>query len=132
MRHQTQFFKYIIARNNKYIPSNLNSNRKGYKIDSEKPVLLKKLKLNFTLVNVIILLLLVIGSITLIWVGLLIWKDIIVWGKDFSVIFFGSRTGENISLGIGLQVIHYYLIGILLIFSATGLLLRKSWNNKKN
>ena len=79
----------------------------------------------------IILLLLVVGSITLIWTGHLIWKDITVWGKDFSVIFFGSRTGEDISLGIGLQVIHYYLIGILLLFLATGLFLRKNWNNKK-
>jgi hypothetical protein len=104
---------------------------KGLKIDSEKPVPLKGLKLNFTLINVIILLLLVIGSITLIWVGHLIWKDITVWKKDFSVIFFESRRGENISLGIGLQVIHYYLIGILTLFSATGLLLRKIWNNKK-
>jgi hypothetical protein len=54
-----------------------------------------------------------------------------VWGKDLDAIFFGSRVGESISLGLGLQVIHYYLIGISFLFSATALLLLKSWNNKK-
>lgn len=127
----TQFFKYITVRNNKYILFKINSNVKGFKIGSQKPVLLGELRRNLRPINVIVLLLIVAGSITLIWVVHLIWKDLTVWGKDFSTIFFGSRTGENISLGIGLQVIHYYLIGISLLFLATGLLLRKSWNKKE-
>lgn len=128
----TQFFEYVVARNNKYIRFDSNNSGMGSKIDSEKPVLLKELISIFTLVNLIIILLIVFGSITLIWVVHLIWNDITVWGKDFSTIFFGSRAGENINLGIGFQVIHYYLIGISLLFLATVLLLRKSWNNKKN
>ncbi len=103
----------------------------GFKIGSQKPVLFGELKNKITLINVIILLLIAVGSITLIWVVNLIWQDLTVWGKDFNIIFFGSRTGENISLGIGLQVIHYYLIGISLLILATGLLLRESWNKKR-
>jgi hypothetical protein len=103
----------------------------GFKIGSQKPVLFGELKNKITLINVIILLLIAVGSITLIWVVNLIWQDLTVWGKDFNIIFFGSRTGENISLGIGLQVFHYYLIGISLLILATGLLLRESWNKKR-
>jgi hypothetical protein len=107
-----------------------NSNGKGSEIGSQKPALLGDLRHKITPVNVIILLLLAVGSITLIWVVNLIWQDVTVWGKDLNIIFFGSRTGENISLGMGLQVIHYYLIGISFLILATGLLLRESWNKK--
>jgi len=62
------------------------------------------------------LLLATLGAITLAWVGQLVWHDITVWGKDLILIFFGSRTGENVSLGIGMKVIHYFLIGLALIF----------------
>ena len=84
----------------------------------EKPKLSSELKLLLKPLNVITISLIVIGSIALLQVGTILWKDITVWGKDFNAIFFGSRTGENISLGIGLQIIHYYLIGIILIFLA--------------
>jgi hypothetical protein len=57
-----------------------------------------------------------VGVITLIWVGHLIWHDTTVWGKDLALIFFGSRTGENIDLGIGMIVIHYFLAGLTLLF----------------
>ena len=49
------------------------------------------------------------------WVGWLTWLDITNWGKDLGSIFFGSRTGEAISLGIGMAVIHYFLIGMLFL-----------------
>ena len=84
----------------------------------EKPNLLKGLKLYLTLFNTAIISLLVVGSLLLVQVGFVMWNDAAVWGKDFSLIFFGSRTGESISLGIGLQIIHYYLIGIVFLFSA--------------
>jgi len=51
------------------------------------------------------------GSTILAWVGWLTWHDITTWGKDLALIFFGSRTGEAISLGIGMKVIYYLLIG---------------------
>lgn len=65
------------------------------------------------------------GSITLGWVGWLTWSDMTVWGKDVAVIFFGSRTGESISLGIGMKVIHYLLIGVALLLSGLITFLRK-------
>jgi len=96
----------------------------------EKSGLLKELKTYCTPFNVVIISLIVFGSMALYQVGFVMWKDMTVWGKDFSLIFFGSRTGESISLGIGLQLVHYYLIGILLIFSAIVLLFLKRWNKK--
>lgn len=69
------------------------------------------------LVDLATLLLTVSGLITLIWVGLLTWNDITVWGKNITLVFFGSRTGENISLGIGMKVAHYFLVGSLFLFS---------------
>jgi len=57
------------------------------------------------------------GSIILAWIGWLTWYDMTSWGKDIALIFFGSRTGENISLGIGMKVIHYFLIGLALLLS---------------
>ena len=65
------------------------------------------------------------GSITLVWVGHLTWHDITVWGKDIPLIFFGSRTGENISLGIGMKVIHYFLIGLALLLPGFAVFLRR-------
>jgi len=41
------------------------------------------------------------------------------WNKSLALIFFGSRTGEAISLGIGMEVIHYFLIGIILLTLST-------------
>lgn len=76
-----------------------------------------KLEINSRRTILVGLLLTVFGSITMAWVGQLIWHDIIVWGKDIVLIFFGSRTGENIGLGIGMKVIHYFLIGLALFLS---------------
>ena len=94
----------------------------------EKSGMLKEIKNYFTIFNVIIVLLIVVGSIIMIQVGFLIWNDVTVWEKDFSSIFFGPRTGENISLGIGMKVIHYYLIGIPLLSLAIVLLFLNRWN----
>ena len=71
--------------------------------------------------HLIVLTLLTFGVLVLAWVGHLTWNDISVWNKDIGTIFFGSRTGEQISLGIGMAVIHYFLIGVSLF--AAGLLL---------
>ena len=64
------------------------------------------------------------GALVLAWVGFLIWKDIYVWNKDIGTIFLGSRTGEAISLGIGMAVIHYFLIGVSLFSAGLVLFLR--------
>ena len=55
------------------------------------------------------------GLVVLIWVGGLVWNDITVWNKELGLIFFGSRIGENISLGLGFVVIHYFFIGLTFI-----------------
>jgi hypothetical protein len=68
-----------------------------------------------------------LGSIILVWVACLIWFDITFWNKDVALIFFGSRKGELISLGIGMQLIHYLLIG--LAFQLSGLALIRVTGN---
>ena len=87
--------------------------------------------LDLSLFNIAIIFLLGVGSVTLIWVGSLVWNDIAFWSKEFSEIFLGSRVGENISLGIDLRVIHYYMIGILLIAVAIVLLIWKRWEKSR-
>jgi len=66
-----------------------------------------------------------LGSIILAWVGWLTWHDMTVWDKDVAIIFFGSRTGEAISLGIGMRVIHYLLIGSALFLPGVLMFFRK-------
>jgi hypothetical protein len=65
--------------------------------------------------------LLVFGTFVLTWVGWMTWKDLTVWNKDLGNIFFGARTSEAISLGIGMTVINYFLISMSLL--AAGLVL---------
>jgi len=65
------------------------------------------------------------GSIILAWIGWLTWYDMTMWGKDIATIFFESRTGEAISLGIGMKVIHYFLIGLALLLSGLLTFLRR-------
>jgi hypothetical protein len=90
-----------------------------------KPEQQNFLRHQITLTNLTVLFLTVAGSIILLWVGQLTWHDITVWSKDIGPTFFGSRTGENISLGIGITLIHYYLIGLALLLAAVVLFIRK-------
>ncbi len=76
-----------------------------------------KLQPSRLLPNLACILLIVFGAITLAWVGWLTWVDITVWGKDIPLIFFGSRAGESISLGVGMKVIYYFLVGLTLLLS---------------
>jgi len=78
------------------------------------PNCFSKLKAYTTRVNLAGLFLTAFGSAILAWIGWLIWHDVTVWGKDIALIFFGSRTGEPICLGIGMKVIYYFLIGLTL------------------
>ncbi|MBT8171253.1 hypothetical protein KJN74_00070 [Candidatus Bathyarchaeota archaeon] len=74
--------------------------------------------------NLIVLSLVVSAMLTIIWVAQIAINDIIVWNKDVTSIFFGSRTGEPISLGIGMQLIHYLLVGISILAVGTVFFLR--------
>ena len=62
--------------------------------------------------NVIALSLVVSSALILIWIGAIVWKDISFWNKEIGSIFFGSRTGEPISLGIGMKLVYYFFIGL--------------------
>jgi hypothetical protein len=73
-----------------------------------------ELHLGRRLLNLYGLFLTAFGLIILVWVGWLTWYDMTTWGKDIARIFFGSRTGEAISLGIGIKVIYYFSIGLAL------------------
>jgi hypothetical protein len=64
------------------------------------------------------------GAWVLGWVSWLTWNDISVWSKDIGSIFFGSRTNEAISLGIGMTIIHYFLIGMSLLAAGVVLFMR--------
>jgi len=71
------------------------------------------------------LFLIAFGLTILAWVGWLTWYDIHTLGKGLGLIFFGSRAGETISLGIGMKVIYYFLIGLALLISGSVILLRR-------
>jgi hypothetical protein len=74
--------------------------------------------------HVIVLSLIASAALILSWVSWLTWVDVTEWGKDLGSIFFGSRVGEPISLGIGIRVIHYFLIGLSLLVAGLVTLLR--------
>jgi len=83
-----------------------------------------KLGLARLLPNIIVLSLVASAALIMAWIGWLTWNDISVWSKDIGSIFFGSRTNEAISLGIGMTVIHYFLIGMSLLAAGVVLFLR--------
>jgi len=84
-----------------------------------------KLDLSRHLPNLAGLFLAASGSIILASVGWLTWYDMTTYGKDIALTFFGSRTGEAISLGIDMKVIHYFLISLALLLSGLLTLLRR-------
>jgi len=86
--------------------------------------ILSKLRLERLMPHMIELSLIGAGVILLAWVSSLVWTDLSYWAKDIGSIFFGSRTGENISLGIGMTVFNYFLISMALIGTGGVLFLR--------
>jgi len=62
--------------------------------------------------NLIIFSLFVVGAVVMVWIGSLAINDVTVWNKDLGTIFFGSRTGEGIGLGIGMTLINYVYVGL--------------------
>lgn len=81
--------------------------------------------LSYLLTKLVGLVLVALGLYTLAWVSWLTWYDITTWSKSLALIFLGSRTGEAISLGIGMKVIHYFLIGLVLLLSGISTFFRK-------
>ena len=68
--------------------------------------------------NIPTLSLIIFGWSTLAWAGQIIWTDISFYGKDLGTTLFGSRMGENISLGVDMRLIYYVLIGVCLLLSS--------------
>ena len=60
------------------------------------------------------------GLVILAWVFQLVWNDMVFWGKDLGLVFFGSRVDEFIGLRMGMRVIHYFFLG--LTFMLVGLI----------
>jgi hypothetical protein len=95
--------------------------------------LMKKFAFLDSIPKILILTLFVSGASLLAWVGWLVWNDITVWNKDIGTIFFGSRMihEEAISLGIGMVVIHYFLIGVSLLAAGIVLFVRNHFITAK-
>jgi len=73
------------------------------------------------------LLLTAIGSIILAQVAGVTYYDMTMWGKDVAQIFLSSRTGQAISLGMGLKIIHYFILGLASFLTGiTTYLIRRS------
>jgi len=85
--------------------------------ESNNSLLFKILSQN----KLLIIIFLMLGLATFLWVFQLIWNDLVIWQKDLGLIFFGSRVGESISLGLGMKIVHYFFIG--LTFLLIGLVL---------
>ncbi len=88
--------------------------------------ILSKLGLSRLMPHIIELSLIGAGVLILAWVGSLTWTDMTQWSKDIGTIFFSSRTGESISLGIGMTVFNYFLISMALIGTGVVLFLRNT------
>jgi hypothetical protein len=56
------------------------------------------------------------GLILLAWTVWLVWYDVTVWGKDVASILFDPRSGEVMSLGIGVRAFHYLFLGLAFLF----------------
>ena len=100
---------------------------------SKLPSLISRLKLQkfgfsglsknfFSPLNLFALLLMDIGAAILIWMVNLLWTDLTYWGKDVGLILFGSRTGEAISLGLGMTMFYYMTIGAALLVTSITLI----------
>jgi len=67
--------------------------------------------------NRISLIFMIFGFLTLVWIGLITWMDLTVFGKNLGNVLFDYRPAEEaISLGIGMNVISYYMLGLALLF----------------
>ena len=75
--------------------------------------------------NLYTFLMTIIGSSFLAITAWLVLSDVIFWQKDLAVIFFGSRMGEEISLGLGFTVMHYLIIGSISLFAGIFMYFRK-------
>lgn len=72
------------------------------------------------------IILILIGIINLIFVSYIAYLDIIFWNKDILSILFSSRIDEFLSLGIGMKIIHYLILGSSLLVSGL-VMIKRRW-----
>jgi len=92
---------------------------------------LSKFDIVLSLPTLIMFTLFAFAALVLGWVGILTWNDISTWNKDIGTVFFGSRAGEAISLGIGMTLIYYFFIGVSLFAAGTVIFLRNHFLAKR-
>lgn len=85
-----------------------------------------KIKVQKDIQNMILTTMVVTGLAILAGSIKIIFTDLSGSDMGFSEVLLGSRTGEAISLGIGLSLIHYLLIGCTLLLSGMTFFLRNS------
>ncbi|MCJ7714635.1 hypothetical protein MUO66_09305 [Candidatus Bathyarchaeota archaeon] len=69
--------------------------------------------------------LIISGALALVWIGMLTWYDMSAWHKDLGFVLFTYRTGQPISLVLGMKFIHYFMIGSALLLLGTLTYLKK-------
>lgn len=84
-----------------------------------------KLNVNATRVNLRGLFPTVSGLIILAWVSCLTIQEMTLGNRDIALIFFDSRTGETVGLGIGMKIVYYFLMGVALLFLGLYTFLRR-------
>jgi len=75
--------------------------------------------------------LIVLGAFILVWISELVCYEMIVWHKSLNFVLFTYGAGKPIDLGIGMKVIHYFVIGsaLLLLGTLTSLITNKNVKN---
>ena len=91
-------------------PASIPNNMKQVSVAPKQP----RIHTVYSLSNIFSFFSGITGSIILAWTGFIIWNDITVWNKNITLILFGSRSGEVISLGIGMRLIFYLILGLAL------------------
>jgi hypothetical protein len=71
-----------------------------------------------------------LGSIILSFVGWITYYDTTTWGKSLAHIFLDPRTGEAMSLGIGMTILYYFVLGLASTIIGILVLLRRRRNKK--
>ena len=69
----------------------------------------------FSFSNIRFLVFFSVSFVFLLLVGYVTVVDLVYWQKDLGFIFFGPRLGEPITLGVGMTLFYYLLIGLVLL-----------------
>ena len=68
--------------------------------------------------KIVFLSLFIIGVILLTFSIWITYYDLTFWNKNLTLILLGPRTGETMSLGVGMRLIYYFILSLTLISTA--------------